>query len=706
VGERCTRVGVLAAAALALAAVPATAQRPDSVAADSVPAYRLEGITVTVARSQDDINQLPFSVGLLGMAAIQRLQATISLDESLREIPGVFVANRYNLALGERISIRGFGARSQFGVRGVRIIQDGIPLTMPDGQSQLSNLDLAAAGRIEVIRGPSSALYGNASGGVIKIRSQSSPPVALRPELWVLGGGYGNDRFYQKWDAKAGGQGGRFDYFGHFSYFDSQGYRTHSTAEHFLLNTRVRYRPDDRSELTAVFNYANTPVAQNPSTLTDTVAAIKPDTARDIVLPPDQCPRDPGFAGCQGLGESSRQGQLGLSYLRRLGGVHRISVMGYGLGRKLENQIPFTLIHLDRRVGGARIEYALAPKSGIVPGLTAGLDIDYQNDDRVESASDGETVGQVQIDQNENVTALGLFAVTGLLFNPSLELTASARYDRVRFDVEDHLATLEDPDDSGTLIMDQLSPMIGLRYTGAPWLNIYGSVSRSFQTPTTTELTDSLGGFNQNLQPERATNYEIGVKGTAASRLSYSLALFHMDITDLIIGSEAPSTERVYFENAGSSTHNGVEAGLSALLSNGLVFTASYTFSNFFFDDFRTDEGDLGGNKLPGVPPNRLFAKLAYARGLGLSTWASLTAVDGYFVDNANQSRNDGYVVVDLRIGYAARTRRLEIVPLLGLNNLFDVRYNSSVVVNAIAGRYYEPAPGRNVYVGLRLSFQ
>jgi len=285
-------------------------------------------------------------------------------------------------------------------------------------------------------------------------------------------------------------------------------------------------------------------------------------------------------------------------------------------------------------------------------------------------------------------------------------LTVSTRYDRVRFDVDDQLVTPEDPDDSGTLTMDQLSPMIGLRYTRAPWLNLYGSVSRSFQTPTTTELTDSLGGFNEDLQPERATNYEIGVKGTAMSRLSYSLALFHMDVTDLIVGSEAPSTERVYFDNAGSSTHNGVEASLSALLSEGLVITASYTHSNFFFDDFQTNETDFSGNKLPGVPPNQVFARLNYVRRPGLSAWASLTAVDGYFVDNANESRNRGYVVVDLRIGYTARTRGLEIVPLLGLNNLFDVRYNSSVVVNAIAGRYFEPAPGRNMYLGLRLSFR
>lgn len=696
----------MAVAVVAVTATRAFAQRPDSVATDSVPIYKLESVAVTVSRSGDDINQLPYSVGLLGTTAIQALQATISLDESLGEIPGVFVANRYNFALGDRISIRGFGARSQFGVRGIRIIQDGIPLTMPDGQSQLNNLDLAAAGRIEVIRGPSSSLYGNASGGVISVQSEASPPVPLRPEFWLLGGGFGNDRFYQKYDVKASGRQGRFDYFGHFSYLDSEGYRTHSAAEYALLNTRVRYQLDDRSDLTAVINYANTPLAQSPSTLSDSVARVKPDTARNIALSPDQCPADPGFAGCQGLGEASKQGQAGVTYRRRLSDLHQISLMGYGLFRELENQIPFTLIRLDRGAGGARAEYRLAPRTGPLSGMTAGLDLEFQSDDRVENDSDGASVGPVRLDQAERVTALGLFALAGFLFTPEIELTISARYDRVRFEVDDRLVTPDDPDDSGSQVMDQLSPMAGLLYKHAPWLNIYGNVARSFQTPTTTELTDSLGGFNQDLQPERATNYEIGLKGTAAGRLSYSLSLFHMDVKELIVGSAAPGSERVFFENAASSTQNGVEVGASALLTAGLVVTAAYTYSNFYFEQFQTDAGDFSGNELPGIPPNQIYGRLSYRHRSGLSAWLGVTGVDGYFVDNANENRNDGYVVINLRLGYTARTKGLQIVPLLGLNNLFDIRYNSSVVVNAVGGRYYEPAPGRNLYAGLRLRFQ
>ncbi len=688
---------------LAWATVPAAAQQSDSLAVDSIVPYRLEGITVTVARWPEAVNRLPYAVGLLGKSELQGLEATVSLDESLAQIPGLLVSNRYNFALGVRISVRGFGARSQFGVRGVRIIQDGIPLTLPDGQAQTGNLDLAAAGRIEVVRGPASALYGNASGGVISLQTEPAPPAPFRPELGIVAGGYGNDRFYQKYDVKLGGRQGRFDYLGHISHLDTDGFRTHSRARHTLLNTRLRYEPDRGSDLTLVLNYADSPLAQNPSSLTDSVARVKPDTVRDIVLPPEDCPPEPGFGGCQDLGEEFRQGQAGLAYRRAFKDAHEISLMGYGLFRELENRIPFRLIELDRLGGGARAEYRLAPATGRLSRFSAGIDFDRQQDDRVESIRDGDGVGPVALDQDEGVAALGLFTQGGLALAPGLELTLSLRYDRVRFDVDDRLVTAEDPDDSGVRTMEQWSPMAGLSYSHAPWLNFYGNVGRSFQTPTTTELTDTLGGFNPVLQPERATNYEVGLKGTAGRRVSYSLALFRARVADQLIGFAAAGIERVYFENAGSSVHQGIEAGVSALVAPGWTASLAYTYSHFKFDEFVTDSGDFSGKRVPGVPPHQLHARLGYAHGPGPSGSLRVTAVDDYFVDSANEDRNDAYVVVDLRFAYALRTTGFELVPFLGINNIFDVRYNSSVVVNATAGRYYEPAPGRNLYAGLRI---
>jgi iron complex outermembrane receptor protein len=692
-----------AAVALLLAVCPAMAQQPDTARADSVPVYKLEGITVTVSRSKQEVQKLPYAIGVLGASEIQGLQTTISLDEALPGIPGVFVSNRYNFALGDRISIRGFGARSQFGVRGIRVIQDGIPLTLPDGQSQLNNLDLSAAGRIEVIRGPASALYGNASGGVVSVQTESPPPRPLAADARALGGSFGESRLYQKYDVKAAGQQGRFDYFGHVGYFRTDGYRLHSAARYTLVNGRLRYRPDADSEITVVVNFADTPQAESPSTLTDSLARVKPDTARDLALSPEQCPPEPGFGGCQDLGDESKQGQAGISYRRQLSAEHQLSLMAYGLVRELENRIPFTLIQLDRAAAGARAEYRYAPLAGRVTAVTAGVDLDHQGDDRLENARDADQLGPVNLDQDERVTSLGLFAQGGLAPVADVELTLSLRYDRVTFEVDDRLVTAADPDDSGSRKMDQLSPMAGLRYTHARWLNVYGNVGRSFQTPTTTELTDSLGGFNETLQPERAINYEFGLKGTAADHVTYSLALFHADIDDLIVGSAVPGIERVFFDNAGSGVHKGVEAGLSALLAEGLVFTTSYTYSDFRFKEFQTEEDDYGGNRLPGVPPNRFYGRLTYSHRSRATGSMEVRAADSYFVDNANENRNDGYAVVDLRFGYSLLTPKLEIRPVLGLNNLFDQRYNSSVVVNTVGGRYYEPAPGRNVYLGLRV---
>jgi iron complex outermembrane receptor protein len=697
--------------ALSIPTPAAGTQQPDTIPVDTagVPLYRLEGITVTVTRSRERIDRLPYAVSLVGAAEIQGLRPTISLEEALMAVPGVSVDNRYNFALGDRISIRGFGSRSQFGVRGIRIIQDGIPLTLPDGQSQTNNLDLGAAGRIEVIRGPASSLYGNAAGGVIAVQTEDAPDDLFRPELRLLGGGFGNDRFYQKLDVKGGGRSGALDYVAHVSHFQSDGYRLHSAAEYTLFNTRVRYALDDRSRLTAVLNYVNTPFAENPSTLTDSLARANPDTARPLVLPPSQCPPDPGFGGCQNLGERSKQGQLGLTYRRVLAPGHELSVMGYGVFRELDNPIPFTLIQLDRRAAGARVEYRYTAGAGVLRSFTVGFDVDRQADDRREFDRDDKGVGNVTLNQDETVTAFGLFAQSRWSLAPKWGLTASLRYDRVRFAVDDRLVTVNDPDDSGARTLEPnllglpISPMLGLTYAHAPWLNVYVNVGTSFQTPTTTELTDTLGGFNPALQPEQAVSYEVGLKGTAADRVSYSLALFLADIEDQLIGFQAGGGERVLFRNAGSSTHKGLEASLSALVTPGLTLRLAYTYSDFEFDDFRTEDGDFSGNRVPGVAPHQLFGRLTYAHRSGVTGSVEMEAAEGYFVDNANEARNDGYAVVHLRVGYGAGLATLGIEPFVGVNNVFDVRYNSSVVVNAFGGRYYEPAPGRNIYAGLRL---
>jgi len=671
---------------------------PASAQTDSTRVIRLDSLSVNVLRTPVAAGRLPASLSVLGAGDIRGGRRGLGLEESLDRVPGLVVNNRYNQALGSRISIRGLGSRAAFGVRGIRMVADGIPLTMPDGQSDLTNLDLGAADRIEVIRGPASTLHGNAAGGVIAVTSEPPPPT-FSTSARVLAGDADHGAGLAsttRLEARAGGPLGDGGWVAGVSRLDTDGYRAHSRAEHTLLNVLVRQPVSGRDRLSFALNAADRPVAQSAGSL-----------PRDSVL------RDRRMAWPANVrtrsGESARQLQSGVSWTHEAG-VLRSDVSVYGLGRSLDSALPFGFIELDRRAAGTRMMFALTPADSRFV-LEAGLDAEWMRDRRRETDNAGGRAGtDRRSDQTDRVRSLGPFAQATVALDPRTDLTAGIRYDAVRFATADHLLA-DGRDDSGARTLGALSPMLGVSRRLARALRIRVNVATGFQTPTTTELINAPPaagqpccptGFNTTLEPQRATSFEAGVDGSAG-RFAFDVAAYHMDVRNAIVPFQVEDVEgREFFRNAGRTRHRGVEATLA--VTYGLHrATIAYTLSDFTF----IDDGDPGaaweGNHLPGIPRHHVFAGLTIRPRPDLRMDVEVERMGRFFANDANDaaSVNDAATVADLRATFDFRAAGLRFTPFLALNNITDTQYNGSVVVNAVGSRWFEPAPGRNVDIGV-----
>jgi iron complex outermembrane receptor protein len=682
-----------------------TAQEPvrgDTLARDSLPVGRLPEITVT--RAPDSVQRVPYAVGVLDRTALQRGQQTLGIDEALNNLPGVVVANRYNYSLDQRISIRGSGSRSNFGVRGLKILLDGVPQTLPDGQSQLTNVDFADIDRAEVLRGASSSLYGNASGGVIAFRTERAAPGPFAQRVRIQGGSgdRDGDGFY-KWQTWTSARAGNISGTLSLSQFKADGFRQHSAAEFRQLNGGVDYALSGSTLGTLRLSLADNPRAQNPGALTLTEYNTNPDSAA-------------GNNIRRGADKDAQQHQLalGLRHFDAAGNEYDATV--FGLLRDLANPLaapPFdgapptagTYVAIDRVVGGIR--GSLNRRLGTTersPRLTAGVDVQRMRDDRENFVSDaGRPTTAVLLDQREQVTELGPFAQMQWSPRERLVLSAGVRYDWIRFDLDDRFTT--DGDDSGAETMAAASGNVGLSWSVNQQFVPYVNVSTAFETPTTTELVnkaDGTGGLNPDLGPQRTVNYEVGARGQPARSVTYSVALFIGRITDAIVqGPEVGG--RAFFRNAGKTHNDGAEVGLSLAPIDKVTLTGAYTYARYRFAS-----GDaLDDNRLPGVPEH--FWRLGLRTSLPGDFYldADHTISTSIAADDANTPTLfvPAYSVTNVRAGWDGRVGTMEIAPFVGVNNLLDRRYVGSVTLNGVGGRVFEPAPRRVIYVGAELGY-
>lgn len=647
-------------------------------------AVPLPPVVVTVLRTPIEVGRAPLAISVNDATRIRRGQPGVGLDEALRGIPGVQVDSRMNWAVGDRIAVRGFGARAQFGVRGVRVLVDGIPATLPDGQTALSHVDLATVRRVEVIRGPASALYGNTAGGVIQLETAQPPAAALGQEVGLLAGSGGLLRLHSATGGRSGGTG----YLLNLSRLRVDGHREFSAARNTFVSGRLGHeRERDRVRL----HFSGVDLeAENPGSLT---ARLVGEDRRQA------------FANNlrQRTGKTAREGQLGATWERRLAGGG-LEATAYAISRSVVNPIPNAIIDLGRRAMGARA-VARGGEGGRVR-FALGAEVDRQRDDRRNRANVLGEAGELTLDQLEHVTNVAAFGQLTAAPLPPLTVLAGLRYDAFDFSVADRLVSVANPDDSGRRSMNALSPSLGATLEVRPWVSLYGNVATSFETPTTTELANrpgGAGGFNPDLQPQRAISYEAGLRGRRAAWVAYQLAAYHARVRDALIPFEvAEAPGRQFFRNAGTAIHRGVEAAATLAIRPGVRVDAAYTYTDARFGEHVTGGGDLAGNRVPGVAPHRLDLAVALEPGGGWFLVAEGRYVDTIPVDDANSAVSPAHRLAELRVGHAAvPLGALRLAPVAGVTNLLGESYNAGVAVNAFGRRFFEPGPGRSVFVGL-----
>jgi iron complex outermembrane recepter protein len=686
---------VMPALMLLAAAAPtrSVAQQPPVDSVDAV----LRPLLVRVPTSPIALGA-PRPLAALTGEQLQSGRAAVFLEEAVQALPGIQIQNRYNFAVGERLVVRGFGGRAQFGLRGVRVMVDGVPATLPDGQTTLDHLDVATLGRVEAQRGPAASLYGNAAGGVLHFETRPPPDRSVQPEAFTVVGSDGLRQLRGTVAGHAGGVGylisaARTDYAGFRDDPLTDDGSTYGAAERTSANATLRM-PAGSGRLMAVVNLLDL-AAENPGSLSQTLL--------------DESYRQAFQNNVrQGTRKDVRQGHLGVSWDGPLAGS-RMQLAAYGLARSVDNPIPSDIIVLDRNGGGARglIERPLQ-LGGRGLSLGGGVEFDVQRDDRRNYANTQGERGALRLDQFETVRSVGGFAHARLELVQAADISAGLRFDHFTFRAEDRFI-IDDPDDSGQREMSAVSPSVGLTVRPAQRLELFASVSASFETPSTTELAnrpDGAGGFNPDIEPQRGTTIEVGLRSRVAPALDVELTAHHTALRDELIPFEVDGVPgRTFFRNAGSSLHRGFEVAASAAVAAGLSSRFAYSYLDARFDEYRPGTAVHDDNRIPGMAPHHLDVVTRWAPAHWFSELRGVyrSAVP---VNDANTEETPPHFLLDVRIGSTGmHAAGVEIAPAIGINNLLDRRHVAAVAVNAFGGRFYEPGPGRSMYIALRAAW-
>jgi iron complex outermembrane receptor protein len=681
----------------------------------------LPSIVVTATRMPQDSRDLPVSIDRVDAPTIRNGQLQVNLSESLMTVPGVSAQSRQNYAQDLQLSVRGFGARSSFGVRGVRLYSDGIPGTMPDGQGQFSQFDLSSADHIEVLRGPFSALYGNSSGGVIAIFTEDAKPG------FMLGSTLEYGTFNtQRYAIKTTGESSNLNYVVDASHFQTDGYRVHSDAERNLFNAKVSSSLSSTSKLTVVANAVQTPFVQDPLGLTQA-----------------QLNANPQQAGVNAITYNTRkslaQEQLGVTYENKLGVAdeffasaytgHRATTQFQAIPQATQQAAPLYpggVIDLDRSYWGVDAHITDQRSVSDMPLMfVAGVSYDDLAEARKGYlnfvGSQLGVQGALRRDEANNVYDFDQYLQAQWDPSARWRLVAGLRNSLVEVTSHGHLAVLDAADSE--VRYSAVNPVAGVTYRVNSAVNAYASYGKGFETPTLNDLAyrsvdGSLPGLNLGLKPARSNNYEVGIKA-GNEYLRANLAAFYIK-TENELAVLQNLSGRTVDQNIAETTRRGLELGADANWAGGFSSRLAYTYikavvGQQYFTCIAAPCNPLSnptgpppanylpvaaGNFLPALARNSLYVGITWRyTPLGFSTTLEGQSRSQIYADDRNKAAAAGYSVANWRAGFEQQTKHWLFTEFGRLDNLANRAYVGSVIVNETNSRYFEPAPGRTAYL-------
>ncbi len=690
----------------ALAATPAHAA--DAAPSADASALDLAPVVVTGSRVVHSSFDLPMSINVVNAEQIQNGQPMVNASESLARAPGIVAPNTSRFSSDQLISARGFGARSSFGIRGIRLYADGVPLTMPDGQGQLSTFSLSSAERMEVMLGPFSALYGTSSGGVIQIFTREGKG-APRATASTYSGSFGTWRA----DLQAEGASSGVGYLIDASRYESDGLREHNAVRRDQINSKLTWALGEQTKATLVLSDLAQPYNQDPMGLTR--AQLEAD--------PHQIQTD---ATKYNTGGNKAQTQVGLNLEHRLTSDDALqAVVWTGVrhtmtrGSTAFNAAPVIkgsggIGFIDRDFSGTDLRWsheASTPSGALT--VTTGLTYERMLDLRTGYENNSGIQGVLRRDEDNIANSSGLYLQAQWELGKDWTLSGGVRKSQINYENRDRYiassATSTNPDDSGSASYDNTSPVLGVVYHLNPSVNLYANAGKGFDTPAFIELAykaNGASGLNFALQPSTSVNYEAGVKALIGSQTRLNLALFQIS-TDKEIVVESSSFGRTVYVNAGKTGRTGLELALESDLGNNLRTSLAYSLLEAHFDEsFKSASTTINsGNQIAGTPRTTLYGELAWKHpASGFSTAIEARFSDKIYVDDQNSDAAASYTVVNWRGGFAQRFGGLRLNEFVRIENLGDQKYVGAVLVNSTTP--FAPAPGRNYLLGVSASME